>query len=70
MRDVESGHGSLPGAVDLHFTGDRAAGPHRCAECGYGVCVAELPRCPMCSGETWEPLPAPARNLTLPRGFG
>ena len=36
-------------------TGTRAAGAFHCVECGYGVIVREqLPRCPMCGGETWE----------------
>jgi rubrerythrin len=61
MLDVESDRESQEDAVDLRFTGERAEGPHRCAECGYGIAVyAALPRCPMCGGETWEP--------HLPRG--
>ena len=55
MLDVESAREAYQDVVDLRFTGDRAEGPHRCAECGYGVCVSTLPRCPMCSSETWEP---------------
>lgn len=61
MLDVESDRESTEDAVDLRFTGERAEGSHRCAECGYGIAVyAALPRCPMCGGETWEP--------RLPRG--
>jgi predicted Zn-ribbon and HTH transcriptional regulator len=36
--------------------GDAAVGEFRCSECGYGVSVYRvLPRCPMCSGTSWEP---------------
>jgi len=43
------------GYVDFFATGDAAAGEFHCGECGYGVIVSrELPRCPMCSGTTWE----------------
>ena len=36
--------------------GTATDGEFYCAECGYGVAVRrELPRCPMCGGETWEP---------------
>jgi rubrerythrin len=42
--------------VELWPTGSRAKGEFRCADCGYGIVVtAELPRCPMCSCESWEP---------------
>ena len=28
---------------------------HRCARCGYGIRVSELPpSCPMCGGADWE----------------
>ena len=31
-------------------------GDYRCHDCGYAVSVVrELPRCPMCGGEDWEP---------------
>jgi rubrerythrin len=34
-----------------------AKGEYRCVSCGYGVTVyRELPRCPMCSAESWEQL--------------
>jgi rubrerythrin len=41
----------------VHFwtTGDNAKGEYHCSDCGYGVAVyRELPRCPMCGGESWE----------------
>jgi hypothetical protein len=29
---------------------------YTCASCGYGIAVRnELPSCPMCRGNTWEP---------------
>jgi rubrerythrin len=41
--------------VQFTAAGDRADGEYRCAECGYGVTVwTTLPRCPMCSGKSWE----------------
>jgi rubrerythrin len=46
----------VAGYVALHATGDAAAGEFHCRQCGYGVIVQRLlPRCPMCSGEQWEP---------------
>ncbi len=37
--------------------GERAKGEYRCLDCGYGVTVyRELPRCPMCGANEWEPL--------------
>jgi rubrerythrin len=43
--------------VEFHAAGERVTGEHRCSECGYGVAVyTALPRCPMCGGETWEPI--------------
>jgi hypothetical protein len=42
--------------VEFVTAGDSAVGAFHCADCGYGVTVhAVLPRCPMCSGTTWEP---------------
>ena len=36
-------------------TGTTVVGEFHCAGCGYGVTVhAKLPRCPMCSGTSWE----------------
>jgi rubrerythrin len=33
-----------------------AVGQYRCRECGYGITVqGELPSCPMCGDEAWEP---------------
>jgi rubrerythrin len=41
--------------VDFWPAGSRAKGEFRCAECGYGAVVTGvLPRCPMCSSESWE----------------
>jgi hypothetical protein len=41
--------------VAFASTGEPAKGEYHCAECGYGVTVyRELPRCPMCGGESWE----------------
>jgi rubrerythrin len=41
--------------VEFWVTGESAKGEYHCSECGYGVAVyRELPRCPMCGGETWE----------------
>jgi hypothetical protein len=41
--------------VPFTAAGEEASGEYRCAECGYGVTVwAKLPRCPMCSGSSWE----------------
>jgi rubrerythrin len=32
------------------------SGEFHCSQCGYGVIVQRTPpRCPMCSGTTWEP---------------
>jgi hypothetical protein len=53
--------------VEFVTAGTPATGAYHCSECGYGVTVhAELPRCPMCSGTTWElrprrPLAKPSR---------
>jgi rubrerythrin len=42
--------------VPFHAAGERVSGAFRCAECGYGVSISrELPICPMCAGESWEP---------------
>lgn len=42
--------------VEFAVTGSPARGAFHCSGCGYGVTVQEvLPRCPMCSGTTWEP---------------
>ena len=41
--------------VEFVRSGTSVAGAYNCSACGYGVTVhAELPRCPMCSGTTWE----------------
>ena len=45
-------------AVPFYAAGTVAKGEFRCVECGYGaVTHAELPTCPMCRGELWEPVP-------------
>lgn len=41
--------------VEFAATGAVQPGAYHCSGCGYGVSVqAKLPRCPMCSGTTWE----------------
>jgi hypothetical protein len=41
--------------VEFLTTGTHATGQFHCADCGYGVTIhTELPRCPMCGGESWE----------------
>jgi rubrerythrin len=51
-----------PEYVPFFATGERAVGEFHCSECGYGVSVQQrLPRCPMCSGEAWEPVGAGLR---------
>jgi rubrerythrin len=48
----------LDGFVAFSAAGQPAAGEYHCSECGYGVVVqSNLPRCPMCSGTSWEPRP-------------
>ena len=43
------------GFVEFWPSGSQAKGEFHCADCGYGVTVyTVLPRCPMCSGESWE----------------
>jgi hypothetical protein len=43
--------------VALFAAGTPATGEFHCSECGYGVAIhAELPRCPMCGGGSWEEL--------------
>lgn len=56
MLDIERGRAAESGDyVEFLSEGTPAAGEFHCAECGYGVTVhATLPRCPMCSGTTWE----------------
>jgi hypothetical protein len=56
MSEVEK-VGTVPVAdfAPAHVAGAPAAGEFHCAGCGYGVTVVhELPRCPMCGGESWE----------------
>ena len=46
---------SADGFVQFWPSGDLAKGEFHCSDCGYGVTVhSTLPRCPMCSGESWE----------------
>jgi hypothetical protein len=50
--------GANTGYVQFWSTGESVKGEFHCAECGYGVAVCrELPRCPMCGGESWEQAP-------------
>ena len=50
-----SDDGSASGYVQFWSTGESVKGEFHCADCGYGVAICrELPRCPMCGGETWE----------------
>lgn len=59
MLDVQAGRPLGDQFVAFRAMGDTAQGPHRCSGCGYGISVyADLPRCPMCGGETWEPVVA------------
>lgn len=55
-REAGSSEGtSTDGFVEFWAAGNQAKGEFHCADCGYGVTVyTTLPRCPMCSGETWE----------------
>ena len=49
---------SSTGYVQFWPAGESVKGEFHCAECGYGVAVCrELPRCPMCGGESWEQAP-------------
>jgi rubrerythrin len=42
--------------VEFLRAGQTAVGEYRCSGCGYGAVVRrELPPCPMCGGEVWEP---------------
>jgi rubrerythrin len=43
------------GFVAFVAAGEPAVGEFHCSQCGYGVIVQRtLPRCPMCSGTSWE----------------
>ncbi len=55
-REAESAEGiQTDGFVQFWPAGNQAKGEFHCADCGYGVTVYTiLPRCPMCSGESWE----------------
>jgi rubredoxin len=51
-RRLDAGDGDY---VEFSKTGTQASGAFHCSGCGYGVSVqAQLPRCPMCGGTTWE----------------
>ncbi len=55
VDQTRSGAAEVGDFVRFYTTGERAKGEYRCSVCGYGVAVwKELPRCPMCGGETWE----------------
>ena len=48
----------IEGYVEFLAAGAKAVGEYQCSACGYGAVVRrELPRCPMCGGEVWEPVP-------------
>jgi rubrerythrin len=55
-REAESAEGTQSDDfVEFWAAGNQAKGEFHCADCGYGVTVyTTLPRCPMCSGESWE----------------
>ena len=51
-RSEDHGDGDY---VEFLTAGAAAVGEYHCTTCGYGVTVhATLPRCPMCSGGSWE----------------
>ena len=56
MADVQKAVGTRADEfVEFWPAGESVKGEFHCAECGYGVAVCrELPRCPMCGGESWE----------------
>ena len=44
------------GAPLFVVAGGLARGEYHCSECGYGIVTGrELPLCPMCGGQIWEP---------------
>ena len=56
IEDVRQQADVLDDFVAFAGAGTLVDGEFRCAECRYGICVrGRLPRCPMCSGESWEP---------------
>jgi rubrerythrin len=56
VERVAGGREAPADYVPFALAGDSARGEYHCSECGYGVTVyRELPRCPMCSNEQWEP---------------
>ena len=53
IEQATAGH-----SAGLLAAGHPAKGEFRCTGCGYGVAVHdELPDCPMCRGDLWEPAP-------------
>jgi rubrerythrin len=47
---------SSTSAVPPTVTRTLSTHDYRCAGCGYGISVRELPdECPMCHGALWEP---------------
>ena len=55
MQDVGRPGAAADEYVHCIPTGTAVKGEYHCSECGYGVTVhRELPRCPMCQGESWE----------------
>jgi rubrerythrin len=55
LDQTREGKGVGSDYVEFVVAGTSVVGAYHCSECGYGVTVhTELPRCPMCSGTTWE----------------
>lgn len=45
----------VDGYVQFWPAGEQVKGVFHCSACGYGVTIMQtLPRCPMCSGTSWE----------------
>ena len=55
MRMLQETSSAGADYVEFLAMGTHATGQFHCSECGYGITIhTELPRCPMCSGESWE----------------
>ncbi len=55
MDEIETTRATPDEYVEFWATGTAVKGEFHCSECGYGVAVCRtLPRCPMCSGSSWE----------------
>ena len=55
MHEIEGSGAATEDYVEFWATGQAVKGEFHCSDCGYGVTVhSTLPRCPMCSGESWE----------------